>query len=92
MVTRGETLKTMIHIRIDEGLDNKNRKFACGIGPELPDGDTYYFADESISSFATCKTCNPNRTIGTPISKLSGTIGDPGYNEFLKISESWGYD
>ncbi len=33
----------MIHIRIDDHADNSKRKFACGIGPDLPAGDTYWF-------------------------------------------------
>lgn len=29
--------------------------------------------------------------IGTPISKLSGRPGHPGYAEFVRIANSWGY-
>lgn len=29
--------------------------------------------------------------IGTPISKISTQPGAPGYGEWLRISESWGY-
>lgn len=29
---------------------------------------------------------------GTPISELSGRPGHPGYDEWLRISRSWGYD
>lgn len=28
---------------------------------------------------------------GTPISKLSGRPGHPGYGEFVRIANSWGY-
>lgn len=30
--------------------------------------------------------------IGTPISRLSGRPGHPGYDEFVRIARSWGYD
>lgn len=29
---------------------------------------------------------------GTPISQLSGRPGHPGYEEFKRIAQSWGYD
>jgi hypothetical protein len=29
--------------------------------------------------------------IGTPISKISTQLGTPGYSEWCRISESWGY-
>jgi len=28
----------MIHIRIDNEIENSKRQFACGIGPDLPAG------------------------------------------------------
>ena len=84
----------MIHIRIDDEIENSKRKFACGIGPDLPTGDTYYFCSESIADYiADCPGCNPHpRKLGTPISQLSGRPGEPGYAEFCRISRSWGYD
>lgn len=30
--------------------------------------------------------------IGTPLSKISGRPGQPGYGEFVRIAKSWGYD
>lgn len=84
----------MIHIRIDdEELANK-RRFACGIGPDLPPGDKYYFASEAIAEVAAdCPGCNPSpRKLGTPISQLSGQPGKPGYAEFVRIAKSWGYE
>jgi hypothetical protein len=30
--------------------------------------------------------------IGTPLSQLSGRPGHPGYEEFVRIAKSWGYD
>jgi hypothetical protein len=84
----------MIHIRIDDEELNSKRRFACGLGPELPEGDQYYFAGERAAHRADCPGCNPAgaRRIGTPISQLSGRIGDPGYAKFARIARSWGYE
>lgn len=83
----------MIHIRIDDEIENSKRKFACGIGPQLPPGDTYFFASESRSERADCLACNPDgpKPLGTPLSELSGRPGEPGYREFVRIADSWGY-
>lgn len=83
----------MIHIRVDNEELNSKSKFACGIGPELPDGDTYYFADERLSRLADCPLCNPEgpQQLGTPLSELSGRPGHPGYSKFKRISDSWGH-
>jgi uncharacterized coiled-coil DUF342 family protein len=63
----------MIHIRIDNEVENSKRKFACGIGPELPPGDTYFFDGESSACRADCPGCNSEgpQPIGTPLSELS---------------------
>lgn len=84
----------MIHIRTDDEELNSKRKFACGIGPELPEGDQYYFESERLADFADCPGCNPAgpRKLGTPLSQLSGRIGEPGYAEFCRIARSWGYE
>lgn len=84
----------MIHIRIDhEGL-NSNRRFACGIGPDLPEGDVYFFEGEAGARRADCRGCNPGgpRPLGTPLSELSGRPSHPGYDRFVEIARSWGYD
>lgn len=83
----------MIHIRIDEEELNSKAIMACGIGLPLPAGDKYWFAHESGADRADCPRCNPAgpRPLGTPISKLSGRPGEPGYEEFCRIAESWGY-
>lgn len=85
----------MIHIRIDGETENSKRRFACGIGPELPVGDTYFFDGEvSAALRSDCPGCNPGgpKQRGTPISQLSGRPGHPGYEEFKRIAASWGYD
>lgn len=83
----------MIHIRVDDFEENSKRKFACGIGPELPPGDTYYFEGEFTSLAADCPGCNPEGPArGTPISKLSGRPGEPGYAQFVEIARSWGFE
>lgn len=33
-----------------------------------------------------------DQSLGTPISKLSGRPGHPGFAEFCRIAASWGYD
>lgn len=84
----------MIHIRVDDSPLNSERKFACGIGPKLPEGDKYYFEAESIAYIgADCPLCNPHRRqLGTPLSQLSGRPGHDGYDKFKAIAASWGYD
>jgi hypothetical protein len=83
----------VIHIRIDDEPENSKRRFACGIGPELPPGDVYYFEGERLADFADCPGCNPSgpRQLGTPISELSGRPGHPGWQKFKAIAASWGY-
>lgn len=84
----------MIHIRCDDNELNKDAKFICEIAWPLPSGDKYWFASESQADFADCPGCNPAgpRKLGTPISQLSGRIGEPGYEKFVAIAKSWGYD
>lgn len=85
----------MIHIRVDDEAENSKRVFACGIGPDLPKGDSYYFDSERAAyRFADCLLCNPGgpQKLGTPVSELSGQPGRPGYDRFLSIARSWGYD
>lgn len=84
----------MIHIRIDDEIENSKRKFACGIGPELPAGDKYFFVTESAAYHkADCPGCNPEgpKQYGTPLSELSGRPGTNGFAEFSRIAESWGH-
>jgi len=74
----------MIHIRIDDCDDNSKRRFACGIGPELPECDQYFFEGE-LAAFhrADCQGCNPGgpHPYGTPISQIDG-------REFRRIASS----
>lgn len=66
----------------------------CGIKHPLPEGDRAYSdTHQACDVFADCPTCNPNpRQLGTPISKLSGRPGEPGYQEFCRIAQSWGHN
>jgi hypothetical protein len=85
----------MIHARIDNSELNSQRRFACGIGPELPQGDTWFYQNETAAArHVDCPGCNPRGSaeIGTPISELSGRPGYEGYDEFCRIAKSWGYD
>lgn len=87
----------MIHIRIDNEVLNSKRRFACGIGPQLPPGDVYFFENEAhkagFRDDDVCPKCYPQGKprIGTPLSGISGRPGHPGYDEFCRIAESWGY-
>lgn len=76
----------MIHVRIDNDERNFMQRFACGLGPQLPEGDTYYDQAESRARLADCPGCNPGgpRQLGTPLSELT-------YARFEQIAASWGY-
>lgn len=83
----------MFHIRVDNEELNSKRRFACGIGPELPEGDKYWFPSDHGAQYADCPGCNPNpKRFGTPISEIATQPGQKGYGEWLRISQSWGYD
>ena len=88
----------MMHIRVDHEALNSKRRFACGIGPELPEGDKHLFEDEINAApyrlnRIDCPRCNPEgpKPLGTPLSEVSGRPGHPGYKRFKQIAESWGY-
>jgi hypothetical protein len=83
----------MRHIRIDNERKNSKRRFACGIGPALPAGDTYVYEGE-LEHTVDCPGCNGGnqKRLGTPISELSGRPGHKGYERFCEIAKSWGYD
>ncbi len=84
----------MIHLRIDDE-ENSKARFACGIVgvSALPDGDKYYFEGEYKYRLITCEGCGGGpHQLGTPIAELSGQPGKPGYEKFMRIAASWGYD
>lgn len=81
----------MMHIRTDQEIENSKRRFACGIGPELPAGDMWINEGEfGLYHMVDCPGCGPGRPLGTPISQISTVPGTPGYAEWIRISESWG--
>jgi hypothetical protein len=82
----------MIHLRIDNEPENARRKMACGIGPELPEGDKLIFeAEYGLHHMVDCPGCKPScRPLGTPLSQLSGRSGELGHTEFCQIAHSWG--
>lgn len=90
----------MIHIRINNEQLNSKRKFACGLGPHLPEGDQFFFEAETANPLimhkVDCPGCNPNRgerpRVGTPLLELSGRPGHRGYERFVEIARSWGCD
>lgn len=83
----------MIHIRTDDDELNSKRRFACGLGPDLPTGDRYFFESESqVDRHVDCKACrvalgysDEPRKLGTPISEMTPA-------RFAEIARSWGYD
>lgn len=84
----------MIHLRTDSYDSNNKRKFACGRGPDLPESDKWiYLAEGSLHRLVDCPGCKlQTQSFGTPISELSGRPGHKGYDKFVEISNSWGYD
>jgi len=48
-----------LHIRVDHSNLNSERKFACGTGPALPEGDKWVYESESMADRADCPGCNP---------------------------------
>jgi len=84
----------VMHIRVDSERENAKRKFACGIGPELPAGDQWVDIEESsLHHRVDCPGCSEHkRRFGTPISELSGRVGQKGYDKFVNIARSWGYE
>jgi len=84
----------VIHIRTDLEIENSKRKFACGIGPALPDGDTWVGDTQAgLHHMVDCPGCQPFAVrLGTPISRLSSQPGTKGYDRFVEIAKSWGYE
>lgn len=68
----------MIHIRTDTNELNADRKFFCGIGPLLPDGDKWVYEREyGLRSMVDCPICQPvPYAIGRPASSMNGNAAD----------------
>lgn len=84
-----------MHYRVDDQELNSRRKFACGLGPDLPEGDMWMYDTEAGADYRVdCQGCNPGgpRKYGTPISEISGRPGHKGFDEFCRIASSWGYE
>lgn len=64
----------MLHIRIDYSELNSQRKFACGLGPGLPEGDKWVYEAEWSADRADCPGCNPrgHRRQGWSASSMNG--------------------
>lgn len=91
-----------VHLLFDESEKlNSNRKTICGlqVGQFPPDN---HWIEERLAAVhlanekerTPCPVCFPEGRpqFGTPLSKLSGRSGEPGYAEFRRIARSWGYD
>lgn len=87
----------MIHIRIDQNELNIHRKFACGIGPELPPSDQWFYHTEYHAIKADCPICNPGgpKLIGVPASSMDGNAANAAanpeaWNRWVAFSEACG--
>jgi hypothetical protein len=91
-----EAPKKEVHVRIDSEAENSKRKFACGIGPALPEGHVWFGATEfGCHHLVNCPECARQfnvKPLGTPMSQISGRPGRQGYEEFKRIAASWGHD
>ena len=88
----------MIHIRIDQSEFNSERRFACGIGPALPEGDQWFYESEHSAGRADCTGCNPRgpEGVGWPASAMDGNaanrLNNPdGWNTWVAFCEANGH-
>ena len=57
----------MTHLRIDDQVENSRRKFACGLGPDLPEGDQWVFKGEySLHHMVDCPGCGGDLYVVLP--------------------------
>lgn len=94
----------MIHLRIDNEELNSKARYACGLtAVTFHEEDTAFYPGEEhkIGAYLAvhpevqhCPGCwgEKRPELGTPLSKLSGRPGEPGYDEFCRIAKSWGYE
>lgn len=47
----------MIHVR--NSAPGAPPRFVCGLGPDLPIGDHFWFAHEAGAAYADCPGCKP---------------------------------
>jgi hypothetical protein len=68
----------MIHVRVDQQPLNSKRRFACGLGPNLPEGDKWFYDSEYSASKADCPGCNPGgpKPLGWLASAMNGNASD----------------
>lgn len=88
----------MIHIRVDQSELNAHRKFACGIGPELPAGDKWFYQSEASARHADCPGCNPRgaEPIGWPATSMDGNaanrhVNPDAWNHWVAFCEANGH-
>ncbi|WP_291208936.1 hypothetical protein [Hyphomonas sp.] len=59
---------------------------------DLPVDRDAYEPMEGDVPIMTAREARGDRPLGTPISKLSGRPGEPGFAEFCRIARSWGHE
>lgn len=72
-------------ISVSDGAGERKFRLAASIG-RLPKFGGGYDAEMEFSE------ADLGHRIGTPISQLSGRPGHRGYERFVEIARSWGYD
>jgi hypothetical protein len=83
----------VIHVRTDDEELNSKRRFACGIGPALPEGDLYFFLGEDQSyRHADCPACRAALEWPARPPKLGTSFSEMTPARFVEIARSWGYD
>lgn len=83
----------MIHIRTDNEELNSKRRFACGIGPALPEGDKYFFDGESaVDRQVDCPACRAALGFAPEKAGVGVPLKDMTHAQFVEIARSWGYD
>lgn len=88
----------MIHIRTDQSQLNSERRFACGIGPALPEGDKWFYEIEGAAyRHADCPGCNPRgpQSVGWSASTMDGNASNrdsnpDGWNNWVAFCEANG--
>ena len=75
--------------KLADGVREECASVSCGHSPahwRMDAGGTGSFFCDPCK----LKIANP-KSLGTPLSELSGRPGEHGFDEFCRIAETWGY-